>query len=214
LFNIIGLKQKNTTFLATENNMFLLIYLKSFKSMKKLFLFLFSFCLFLAANAQVGIRAGLSAGNFSDTNFNSKLGFHAGGYYQLGTGFISVEPGIQYSTKGYKADAKTTGVMISEKLSYIDIPVLIRLNIYPFLNVFAGPQASLLLSRKYELDGNTDTSTEVISGYDLGGVVGLGVSMLSGINLQISYDLGLKSLNYYNIDVKNRALKLSVGIDL
>jgi len=64
--------------------------------------------------------------------------------------------------------------VISEKLNYVDIPVLIRLNIYPFLNVFAGPQASLLLSRKYELDGNTDTSTEVISGYDLGGVVGLG----------------------------------------
>lgn len=190
------------------------INLKPFKSMKKLFLFLVAFGVFFAANAQFGIRAGLSSGNFSDTNFNAKVGYHVGGYYRLGTGFISVEPGVQFSTKGYEGNVKTTGAVISEKLNYVDIPVLIRLNVYEFLNVFAGPQASLLLSRKYELDGNTDTSTEVISGYDIGGVVGLGVSILSGINFQISYDLGLKSLNYYNTDVKNRVLKLSVGIDI
>jgi hypothetical protein len=200
--------------LKTEKFISLLINLKSFKSMKKLFLFIAAFGLFFVAHAQFGIRAGLSSGNFSDTNFNAKLGFHAGGYYRFGTGFISVEPGVQYSLKGYEGNVKSTGAVISEKLNYVDIPVLIRLNIYPFLNVFAGPQASLLLSRKYELDGNTDTSTEVISGYDLGGVVGLGVSILSGVNFQISYDLGLKSLNYYNTDVKNRVLKLSVGIDL
>jgi hypothetical protein len=202
------------TFLETEKFILLIHNLKSLKSMKKLFLFSVAFGLFFAANAQFGIRAGLSSGNFSDTNFNAKLGFHAGGYYRLGTGFISVEPGVQYSIKGYEGNVKTTGAVISEKLNYVDIPVLIRLNVYPFLNVFAGPQASLLLSRKYELDGNTDTSTEVISGYDLGGVVGLGVSLVSGINFQISYDLGLRSLNYYNTDVKNRVLKLSVGIDI
>jgi hypothetical protein len=202
------------TFLETEKFILLIHNLRSLKSMKKLFLFSVAFGLFFAANAQFGIRAGLSSSNFSDTNFNAKLGFHAGGYYRLGTGFISVEPGVQYSIKGYEGNVKTTGAVISEKLNYVDIPVLIRLNIYPFLNVFAGPQASLLLSRKYELDGNTDTSTEVISGYDLGGVVGLGVSLVSGINFQISYDLGLKSLNYYNADVKNRVLKLSVGIDI
>jgi hypothetical protein len=202
------------TFLEIEKFIFLLINLKSFKSMKKLFLFLVTFGLIFAANAQFGIRAGLSSGNFSDTNFNAKVGYHVGGYYRLGTGFISVEPGVQFSTKGYEGNVKTTGAVISEKLNYIDIPVLIRLNVYEFLNVFAGPQASLLLSRKYELDGNTDTSTEAIRGYDLGGVVGLGVSIPSGVNFQISYDLGLTSLNYYNTDVKNRVLKLSVGFDL
>jgi hypothetical protein len=202
------------TFLKIEKFISIHINLKPFKSMKKLFLFLVAFGVFFAANAQFGIRAGLSSGNFSDTNFNAKVGYHVGGYYRLGTGFISVEPGVQFSTKGYEGNVKTTGAVISEKLNYVDIPVLVRLNVYEFLNVFAGPQASLLLSRKYELDGNTDTSTEVISGYDIGGVVGLGVSILSGINFQISYDLGLKSLNYYNTDVKNRVLKLSVGIDI
>ncbi|MFT4857178.1 MAG: hypothetical protein ACI9UV_000955 [Algoriphagus sp.] len=48
--------------------------------MKKLFLFIVDFGLFFVAHAQFGIRAGLSFENFSDTNFNPKLGFHAGGY--------------------------------------------------------------------------------------------------------------------------------------
>lgn len=182
--------------------------------MKKLFLFLLAFGLFFAAHAQFGIRAGVSSGNFSDTNYNAKLGFHVGGYYRLGNRSFSVEPGAQYAVKGYEGNATTNGAVISEKLNYIDIPVLFRLNVYEFLNVFAGPQASLLLSRKYELDGNTDTSTEPIRGYDIGGVVGLAVSIPSGVNFQISYDLGLTSLNYYNTDVKNRVLKLSVGIDI
>lgn len=182
--------------------------------MKKLFLFLLTFGLFFTANAQFGIRAGLSSGNFSDTNFNAKVGFHAGGYYRLSAGSISVEPGVQYSIKGYETNSPVNGSVISDKLSYIDIPVLIRLDIYPFLNVFAGPQGSLLLSRKYERDSGTDTSTDVIRGYDLGGVVGLAVSIPSGINFQLSYDLGLTSLNYFNTDVKNRVLKLSVGIDI
>lgn len=182
--------------------------------MKKLFLFISVFGLFFVANAQVGLRAGLSSGNFSDTNFNAKLGYHVGGYYRLGTGFISVEPGVQYSTKGYEGNEAATGAVISEKLSYVDIPLLIRLNVYPFLNLFAGPQASFLLARKYELGSITDTSTEVIRGYDLGGVVGLSINIPAGINFQISYDLGLTDLNYYNRDVKNRVLKLSLGIDI
>jgi len=182
--------------------------------MKKISLLILTLGFCFAAQAQFGIRAGLSSGNFSDTNYNAKLGFHAGGYYRLGSGFISVEPGAQFSIKGYETNALPNGAVVSEKLSYLDIPVLVRLNIYEFLNVFAGPQGSLLLARKYELDGNTDTSTEAIKGFDLGAVVGLGVSIAGGVNFQLSYDLGLTSLNYYNKDVKNRVFKLSVGIDI
>ncbi len=181
--------------------------------MKKIFLLLLSMGLFLTAQAQFGVRAGLSSGNFSDTNFNAKLGFHAGGYYRVGTNFLSVEPGLQFAQKGYEGNAAGTGAVISEQLNYLDVPVLVRLGFVPFMNVFAGPQASFLLSRNYKLGSVTDNSTEVISGYDLGGVVGIAVDLYSGLNFQLSYDIGLKNLNYFNTDVKNRVLKLSVGFD-
>ncbi len=182
--------------------------------MKKLLLLLFSLGVFHFSYAQLpGIRAGINSGNFSDTNYNAKLGFHAGGYYRIGTGFISVEPGVQYSVKGYETNVAITGGVVSEKLTYVDIPLLVRLNIYEFLNVFAGPQLSLLMSRKYEADGVIDKSTDGIEGKDIAGVVGLGVSAAGGLNFQLSYDIGITSLNYYNKDVKNRVFKLSVGYD-
>ena len=182
--------------------------------MKKLLLLLFALGLFSTSYGQLGIRAGLNSGNFSDTNYNAKVGFHAGGYYRMDIGFISVEPGVQFSIKGYETNALPTGAVVSEKLSYLDVPLLVRLNIYEFLNVFVGPQGSLLLARKYELDGNVDSSTDVIKGFDLGGVVGIGVNTPVGVNFQLSYDLGLTSLNYYNSNVQNRVLKLSIGIDI
>jgi hypothetical protein len=181
--------------------------------MKKILILLLSIGLFGTAQAQFGIRAGLSSANFSDTNFNAKLGFHAGGYYQFDAGFLSIEPGLQYAQKGYEGNEAATGAVISEQLSYLDVPVLFRLNFLPFLNVFAGPQASVLLSRNYELAGNVNNSTDVVRGYDLGGVVGIGVGFPLGLNAQLSYDLGLTSLNYFDTDVKNRVLKISIGYD-
>ena len=41
-----------------------------------------------------------------------------------------------------------------------------------------------------------------------------GLKVAAGLNLQASYDLGLSSLNYFNTDVSNRVLKLSIGYTL
>ncbi|MHA7130948.1 porin family protein [Algoriphagus namhaensis] len=181
--------------------------------MKKILLLFTLFGLFQTAQAQFGLRAGFSSANFEDTNFKPKSGFHVGAYYRAEAGFFSVEPGIQYAMKGYETNNDQTGAKIDEQLSYVDIPVLVRLNFLPALNVFAGPQASVLVSRKYTDATGTNTSTEPIRGYDVAGVVGLGANLPLGINAQVSYDFGLTSLNYFNTDVKNRVFKLSLGYD-
>mgnify|MGYP005748068861 CR=1 FL=1 len=160
--------------------------------------------------AQFGIRTGFSSANFSDTNFSARSGFHAGVYYATGSDFIKVEPGLQFAQKGYTGN-DDMGVAIDEQLNYLDIPVLVRLNLLPIVNVFAGPQASFLLSRNYQLGAISSNSLEVLTGYDLAGVVGAQVNLPLGINLQASYDIGLKSLNYFNTDVKNRVFKISLG---
>lgn len=162
------------------------------------------------AQAQFGVRAGFSSSNFSDTNFSSKSGVHAGFYYSIGSDLIMVEPGIQFARKGYTGE-DTNGAAIDEQLNYLDLPVLVRLRLMPMVNVFAGPQASFLLSRNYQLGPNSSSSMEVISGYDLGGVVGAQLRLPAGLNLQASYDIGLKSLNYFDTDVKSRVFKISLG---
>ncbi len=182
--------------------------------MKKFLFLILSIGLFSSAQAQFGLRAGLSSTNFSDTNFEEKAGFHAGVYYRKDLGFLSLEPGVQYSQKGYKSSLVGSNAEVKERLDYIDVPILLRANFFPFLNVFAGPQASILASRKYEIGSSIDTSTEPVRGYDIGGVVGVGANLPLNLNVQLSYDFGLTSLNYFNSDVKNRVLKLSLGIDL
>ncbi|WP_026950969.1 porin family protein [Algoriphagus mannitolivorans] len=181
--------------------------------MKKVLWVFFMVFITNIAHAQFGIRAGYSSANFSDTNFSPKSGFHAGVYFTAGSDLIQVEPGIQFAGKGYTGE-DDNGTAIDEQLNYLDLPVLVRLSLMPILNVFAGPQASFLLSRNYQLGQVSSNSLEVISAYDLGGVVGAQLQLPAGINFQASYDIGLKSLNYFDTDVKNRVFKISLGYTL
>jgi hypothetical protein len=179
--------------------------------MKKILLAFFLVGVVASAQAQFGVRAGYNSANFSDTNFDPKSGFHVGAYYTLGIGFISIEPGLQYSQKGYQGTEGGTGKSVDEQLGYIDIPVLARLNLLPSINIFAGPQVSLLASSVYQLGEETFDSSEAIRGYDVGAVVGAQVKLPLGLNAQASYDFGLSSLNYYNSDVKNQVFKIALG---
>lgn len=182
--------------------------------MKKLLIFVFALGLISSAQAQFGVRAGFSSANFTDFNSDAVSGFHAGAYFRKELGFIAVEPGLQYAQKGYKSVLTASAGERNETLSYIDIPVLVRVNFLPFLNVFAGPQGSVLVSRKLELaDGSTETNTEPIRGYDIAGVVGVGAKLPLGLNAQLSYDFGLQSVNYYDQNVKNNVFKVSLGYD-
>lgn len=165
------------------------------------------------SHAQFGVRAGLSSGNFSNTNYSGKLGFHVGAYYLLDFEKFQIEPGIQFAQKGHESTNSTTNNPYTETLNYIDMPLLARVEIHPNFNVFAGPQVSVLASRNYKEIDNNQTTTAPVKGYDIGGVLGFGVVLPEGFNFQVSYDLGLTNLNYFNFDVKNRVLKFSVGYD-
>lgn len=179
--------------------------------MRKVLLVFFLVGFAATAQAQFGVRAGFNSANFSDTNFDAKSGFHIGAYYTIGADFISIEPGIQFSQKGYKGTEAVSGDPVEEQLGYIDIPVLVRLNLIPAVNIFAGPQASIFASSKYQLGDQTYDSSDAIRGYDIGGVVGAQVKLPLGFNAQASYDIGFTSLNYYNTDVKNQVFKISLG---
>ncbi|MBN7811677.1 PorT family protein [Algoriphagus sp. H41] len=179
--------------------------------MRKILLVFFLVGFAATAQAQLGVRAGFNSANFSNANFDAKSGFHLGAYYTFGADFLSVEPGIQYSQKGYTGEEAGSGLAVKEQLGYIDVPVLVRLKLLPALNVFAGPQASVLASSKYQKGDQTSDSSEATKGYDIGGVFGAQVKLPLGFNIQASYDLGFTSLNYFNTDVKNQVFKISAG---
>lgn len=181
---------------------------------KLIFVLLFGIALLFSqeVSAQFGARIGASFANFDGFDFDSRTGLHAGVYYGLTVmERLVIEPAIFYSQKGYKSSDASASGKISENLDYIDIPVLVRCQIMNVLNVFAGPQGSLLISRKYEQGGAISKTKEVVRGYDIAGVIGAGVNLPLGFNVQASYDIGLVNLNYFNFDVKNRVFKLALG---
>ena len=183
-------------------------------------LLIFAFLTFAAAaQAQIGIRAGVGSTNFSNGEsqraFTSTTGVHLGAYYGIkATDKLTVEPGLFYSGKGYKTVPLGSTQEIKESLGYLDIPVLARYAINSSFNVFAGPQAGFLLSRTRTTGSTKDTNAESLGGYEIGAVLGAGYQLASGINLQVSYDFGLVPFNYYEFEVNNTVFKLSVGYTL
>lgn len=131
--------------------------------MKKIFLVTILSLLAVAAMAQVRptfiISGGYQGANLSvndKTNSNKmRSGFRAGVaadivVYDLGTGELSIQPGLNYSIKGAKL---TDNIKVN--LGYIDLPILanVRFGVTPGFNVFvnAGPYLGYGINSKSDV---------------------------------------------------------------
>jgi len=168
-----------------------------------------------------GVRGGVNFFNWggddaSGNDYTNRAGFHAGIYGNMFvTDRFAIEPGAYYSVKGTQADNAVDSRSI---LNYVDVPILLRFYATDGLNIFAGPQGSILLNSKFEGDafGQTWTvDTDDINDLDAGLVFGIGYNLPMGLNLQGSYDLGLTPV-FKNSDaeVYNRGFKISLGFSL
>jgi hypothetical protein len=183
-------------------------------------LFLLAFLIFAAAaQAQIGIRAGIGSANLSNEgrirDYTSIIRPHFGAYYGIqATEKLTVEPGLFYSGKGFKTIPLGTTQEFQESFSYVDIPVLARYAVNEDFNVFAGPQAGFLLGRTYTKGIEKITDTAPVGGYEIGGVLGVGYQLTAELNLQASFDFGIAPFKYFQADVNNSVLKLSIGYTL
>ena len=170
-----------------------------------------------AARAQgVGLIGGLSYGSVPNDNgalpgtLKANSGFAAGIYAETG-GVIGFGINGLYAQRGFTSSL--TGY--SQKLSYIDVPVYLRVAIpNPVLTPFAfvGPQASFEL----KCDGGNCPSGRTKTTF--AGVIGAGVRLpaLAGLSLQGRYVYGLTDLDYGTIsnssNYKTRSFMLLAGI--
>lgn len=166
--------------------------------------------------SKVGIKGGysLAAVNYDGSGeTGQRHAFHVGVY---GESFISesfsIQPELMYSQQGY--EIKDANGTFTQKLDYINLPVMLKA--YPSKNVFleAGPQIGLAVSHKEEYDGFISGSTERDpNSFDWGMNFGGGFKTNSGISLGVRYHLGLGDL-YENDKAHNRVWQFSVGFDL
>ncbi|WP_347157833.1 porin family protein [Pontibacter chitinilyticus] len=203
--------------------------------MKKL-LFLFTLVLgtFTAAQAQsgFGVRVGGNLSNLSgdlkdESQFDNKLGFHAGVTYNFAIvdDFFGIQPELLYSQKGFKNSNEDFDVLGQTyrregkvNYNYIDLPVLLHIKAGP-IYFEGGPQASYLLSlnnttKTYindQLQSSTvdSKSTDGMRKFELGYAAGVGFTT-GVVSLGVRYNGGFsdflkKDVDYgdYGDDLRN-----------
>jgi hypothetical protein len=194
-----------------------------------------------AQDIRLGLRAGANYSNIAgdvknETTYNNKAGFLGGVMINvpvLDDNFLSVQPEILYSQKGFEnkpTEFSRTLPLLGTRTekregnvnyNYLDVPVLLKINAGGFI-AEAGPQYSYLLSSSNETqttittNGRSETTgaqnkndVSALNRNELGYVAGVGYQAESGLSLSVRYTGAfsdfVKSDNstYFNGDLKN-----------
>ena len=183
-------------------------------------------------NTEFGVKGGFNMSNLyqSEADDNNVIyGFNAGVYATLPVSdFIAIQPEILFTTKGAELDYNNAFLQGNAKfkLNYIEVPLLVRVNITKNFNVHAGGYASYLVSSKVTGDGDIDfdeaVDTDDLNKFDAGIAAGIGVDF-NPISVGLRYNYGLTTVGkertvagttYTFPDAKNSNLTLYVSYKL
>lgn len=193
--------------------------------MKRIFLFMFMVVLTRVSAAQdfqYGLKGGLNISKLtvSVTGFSATtdelFSFHAGFYGLLMTSEkFGIQPELLYSGQGGSGTGNFT-------LGYLTVPVMLRYEFTPGVNIQAGPQVGFLMNAS--VDGQDAKSGMNTTDFSLG--FGLGVDRPSGVNFAFRYVIGLSNtlsdettgamvgFGFPGVSMTNQVMQFSVGYRL
>lgn len=165
-----------------------------------------------AQSIRFGIKGGINFANqngdagFEGTEFNKDgiTSYHAGLVSEIKIfDNFAIQPELLYSTQG--ATYKNAGEEFKNELGYLSIPVLVKIYLSESLSLELGPQASVLMNQRKNIDFS-DAKT-----FEFAAVGGLGLNITKNLFIQARYGLGLTEASK-NADIKNSTIQLSAGI--
>lgn len=156
-----------------------------------------------------GIKAGINFANIyeEETGFDygNRTGIHFGGMVQIPISKkIFFQPELLYSMQGSTAMIPEEETELTMKMDYINIPMMVKYNLFKRLNVEAGPQVGFLLSSKivanysdedaFFEDGLTLDDKEFKNKVDFS--IGLGASydFTKNIFAAVRYNIGVSNV--------------------
>lgn len=186
-------------------------------------------------NAQIGVKGGVNFSNMytEDVNDNNVLtSFNAGFYASIPlTSSLAFQPEFLYSRKGAELEydnAFATG-KAKFKLNYLEVPVLLKINLTDNINIHAGPYFAYLIDAQVsneDGDGSVnfeeDLDNDDFNKFDVGLSAGLGFDFNS-IGIGARYNYGLSTVGkerdfagttYTFPDGKNSNISLYVAFKL
>jgi opacity protein-like surface antigen len=176
--------------------------------MKKFFLMAVMAVACMTANAQnsrhsegsftiqpmIGIAAGTLSGTYSDLDFSSKdpragLAIGAEGEYYTSTHWLSVSAGLMYCQQGW--ESKNGGVTATQKLDYINIPILANFYVAKGFALKIGLQPGFLVNADQDgVDFKNQCNT-----FNLAMPLGLSYTFKNGITLDLRGAASLTNMN-------------------
>ena len=183
--------------------------------MKKITLSVFSLLLFVLGSSfamadedkapegpgpRIGVEGGINLSSFNGSSagavYASRLGFVGGGFLNLPLGSsLSIQPELLYAQKGGKINGSDF------QLDYVEIPILLDVNILGPLGIILGPAFNANVA---STTGVTVNSTDV--GLVLGAQIIASKFLFSG-----RYEVGLTDLNT-DAKIQNGTFTLLVGL--
>jgi hypothetical protein len=176
-----------------------------------------------------GVKGGVNLSNLDTQNVesnNSLTGFNLGIFGKIPiTDSFAIQPELLYSTKGAKLTYNNYFVNgpAEFNLNYIELPVLLVINITPSFNIHGGPYVAYLLDGNVTssvqgtfFDIQSNISNEDYNRFDTGLAVGVGFDM-KRFGLGARYNYGLQKVgkernflgtNYTFPDGKNSVINL------
>lgn len=185
------------------------------------------------AQVKFGIKAGPQMTNLMGDDVEdaeSKIGFNVGGYANIRfSEQLAFQPEIMYSMQGAKNEYSqdfglgTYRVEDKVKLSYINVPLMLKWYAYEGLNFEFGPQVGFNVSAKAEGDRTLisgEGDSQVLTSYeediddvetvDFGLNIGAGYELPMGLNFGLRYTHGLTDI-VKDVDMKNSVIALGIG---
>jgi Outer membrane protein beta-barrel domain len=109
-----------------------------------------------AQKIKMGLKGGVNFSNVHGSAFpgdtaGTLTGFHAGGFITIKLPFVSIQPELLISTAGTKL--RTNDVAQKIKLTYISMPVMIQVKLFPAFYIEAGPQFSYKINEEISTSG-------------------------------------------------------------
>ncbi len=155
-------------------------------------------------DSRIGIKGGFNASNFYSNDVsdqNMRIGFHVGVFTEIAFAeSVSLQPELLLSTKGNRATYNIAGLdgEVKTNLTYIDIPVLVKVTLGETLNLHIGPYFSYLIGANASSDGDLgsgsdDLDRDNFKTWDYGLAGGIGVD-LEAVTIGARYNLGLADI--------------------
>ncbi|MGY2130967.1 porin family protein [Hymenobacter sp. HD11105] len=187
------------------------------------------------STVQVGVKTGLSLAVLDgtiNTGAEYKPSFHVGGVLRWRpSARVAIQPELIFSQQGYQNPSGPFTLENKTNLSYLNLPVLVKVYLGNVFNVHLGPQFGLLLAAQKKGDLSITSNGGVVSGEeevkkfyksDFGVCAGLGADLKNGLLLAARFNYGLSDIDNNALTqqvreqagfggLHNRVLEVSVG---